>query len=59
MSVAQPLYRCYLSCQDAFPSHAMVDDWLVYVWFEACARTEVDPCSLAFPHADEASPVFL
>jgi Domain of unknown function (DUF6532) len=59
MSVARPLYRCYLGCQDAFPSHDMMDDWLAYVWFEACARTEIDPCSLTFPHPNEASPIFL
>jgi len=59
MSVAQPLYRCYLTSQDAFPPPDMKADWLDHVWYEACRRTGVvDPRSLSLPHVEEASLIF-
>jgi hypothetical protein len=36
---ARSLYRCLLSCKDAFPSSNMKDEWVVGVWNEACFRT--------------------
>ena len=59
MSVAKPLYRCYLACQNAFPAPDMKKHWLDYVWCEACGRTGVDPCSLALPHVEEVSLTFV
>jgi len=58
MSVAQALYRCYLTCQDAFPPPDMKADWLDHVWCEACRRTGVNPRSLASPRVEEASLIF-
>jgi hypothetical protein len=58
MSVARPLYRSYLTCQNAFPAPDMKNDWLDYVWCEACERTGVNPFSLAPPHIEEASLTF-
>jgi hypothetical protein len=40
---ARSLYRCRLSCKDAFPSSLMQDDWVEEVWKEVCYRTVVDP----------------
>jgi hypothetical protein len=57
MSVAQRLYRCYLTCQDAFPSPDTAD-WLDYVWCKTCERTGEDPSSLALPHVEEVSLMF-
>ena len=59
MSVAKPLYRCYLTCQNAFPAPDTKKDWLDYVWCEACGRTGVDPSSLALPHVEEVSLTFV
>jgi len=39
MRVARPLYRCYLSCKDAFPSPYEEEEWVAAVWSEACARS--------------------
>ncbi|KAI9509440.1 hypothetical protein F5148DRAFT_753521 [Russula earlei] len=44
--VAQPLYRCYFSCKDAFPSSAMKEEWVAIVWSEACAKTGAYPSPL-------------
>ena len=57
MSVAQRLYRCYLTCQDAFPPPDKAD-WVDHVWCEACGMTGVDPRSLALPHIEEVSLIF-
>lgn len=35
---AKSLYRCYLSCKDAFPTSILKDDLLKGAWSEACAR---------------------
>jgi len=40
---AQSLYRCWLSCKDAFPPSLVQDDWVKDVWKEICYRTEVHP----------------
>lgn len=39
MRVARPLYRCYLSCKDAFPSPYEKEEWVEAVWNEACRRS--------------------
>ena len=39
MRVARPLYRCYLSCKDAFPSPCEKEEWVAAVWSEACGRS--------------------
>jgi len=36
--IAQRLYRCHLSCNDAFPSPCMKDKWLKVAWSNACER---------------------
>ena len=43
MSIAQSLYQCYLSCNDAFPPPQIRDDWARAVWSEACARVTTNP----------------
>ena len=53
IKVARPLYRCYLSCEDAFPSPSMKEEWIAVVWSEACAKTGVNSNSLR--HDKEAS----
>jgi len=53
ISAARPLYRCYLSCEDAFPSPDMKAEWLDDVWSDACERIGVEPSSMALPHAKE------
>ena len=35
---ARALYRCRLSCKDAFPSPDLKKEWAKDVWDEACAR---------------------
>jgi len=37
--IAQRLYRCHLSCNDAFPSPSMKEKWIEDVWGNACQRT--------------------
>ena len=37
---AKSLYRCYLSCKDAFPTSIMKDELVKGVWNEACARED-------------------
>ncbi len=59
ISAARPLYRCYLSCEDAFPSFDMKAEWLDDVWSDACERIGVEPSSMALPHAKEASFFFV
>jgi hypothetical protein len=43
IKTARSLYRCWLSCKDAFPSSDMEYEWVVGVWNEACFRTETSP----------------
>ena len=40
---ARSLYRCFLSCKDAFPTPDMQDDLAEGVWGEACAREGTHP----------------
>ena len=56
IKVARPLYRCYLSCQDAFPSSRLKDEWMEVVWSEACER--VGGCSSPSPPMEWASSFF-
>jgi len=37
--VARSLYRCHLSCKDAFPSQNLKEQWIAAVWREAYERT--------------------
>lgn len=53
MSDAKRLWRCYLTCRNAFPTPDMKGDWLEDLWREACRKTEVDPSLLAFPLVEE------
>ncbi len=39
INVARPLYRCYLSCRDAFPAANKKAEWADIVWCEASIRT--------------------
>ncbi|KAF8484453.1 hypothetical protein DFH94DRAFT_713756 [Russula ochroleuca] len=39
ISVAKPLYRSYLCCNDAFPTPSKKDEWAAIVWCEASVRT--------------------
>jgi hypothetical protein len=56
---ARSLYRCLLSCKDAFPPPLMQEDWAKDVWKEACYRTEVHPSTnLLRQDAQEACLVF-
>jgi hypothetical protein len=48
-SVAKPLYRCYLSCQEAFPTPTQKREWAAIVWCEASVRTGTYPGPL-FEH---------
>jgi hypothetical protein len=43
MSVAKPLYRCYLSCKDVFPTPSKKDEWAAIVWCEASVRAGTYP----------------
>jgi hypothetical protein len=43
--VARSLYRCHLSCKDAFPSQNLKEQWTAAVWKEACERTGASPGS--------------
>lgn len=49
--VARHLYRCHLSCHDAFPSPYLKDEWIVVVWSDACAR--IGGCASSSPLAEE------
>ena len=40
---ARSLYRCYLSCKDAFPTPDMQDELAKGVWEEACLREGAHP----------------
>jgi len=40
---ARSLYRCYLSCKDAFPTPDMQDELAKGVWDEACIREGAHP----------------
>ena len=40
---ARSLYRCFLSCKDAFPTPDLQDDLAEGVWGEACAREGTHP----------------
>jgi len=53
--VARSLYRCHLSCKDAFPSQSLKGQWIAAVWKEACERTGGYPGSP--PVRDEARSV--
>ena len=51
--IARSLYRCFLSCKDAFPSPDMKGEWEWAAWNEACTRAGVDPNQ--FPQGEQAS----
>jgi hypothetical protein len=38
MRTARSLYRCYLSCKDAFPTPDLKEELVKAVWNEACVR---------------------
>jgi hypothetical protein len=57
IKVARPLYRCWISCKDAFPSSDMKEEWVVGVWKEACFRTGTNPNLL--PQDEEACRLFV
>ena len=54
---ARSLYRCWLSCKDAFPSFRTQDKWVVDAWNEAYSRTGTHPNSLR--QEEEACLVFV
>jgi hypothetical protein len=53
---AQSLYRCFLSCRDAFPSPDRKEELATAVWDEACAREGAHPDLL---RQDEEASFFL
>ena len=53
---AQSLYRCYLSCKDAFPTPDMQDELAKDVWEEACIREGAHP---SLPRPDGKAGLFL
>ena len=66
IGTARSLYRCYLSCKDAFPTHDLKEELVKAIWDEACAREgahsdvllhdgEVGP---SFPHMMRINPDF-
>ncbi|KAH9954062.1 hypothetical protein BC827DRAFT_80350 [Russula dissimulans] len=57
--IARSLYRCYLSCKDAFPSPDTKIEWERAAWNEACAREGVHPNQLPQdgPFADRSMKV--
>jgi hypothetical protein len=57
IKTARPLYQCWLSCKDAFPSPDTKDEWVVGVWNEACFRIKEHPNLL--PQDEEACPFFI
>jgi hypothetical protein len=54
--VALPLYRCYLSSKNAFPSSDLTEEWIADVLRNAHKRIDGDPGPS--PPAEMASPVF-
>jgi hypothetical protein len=46
MKVARRLYRCYLSCKDAFPSPCQQEEFVAAVWSEACKRVGSSLCQI-------------
>jgi len=46
IKTALSLYKCLLSCKDAFPPSDTKGQWAVDVWKDACFRTEAHPNSL-------------
>ena len=54
VETAQSLYRCRLSCKDAFPSPDLKNEWARDAWNEACAK-EAYPDLL---HQDEEVGLF-
>ncbi|KAI0296113.1 hypothetical protein B0F90DRAFT_1114424 [Multifurca ochricompacta] len=42
-SVARSLWRCYISCKDAFPTSKTKDEWVGIVWTKACVKTGLNP----------------
>jgi hypothetical protein len=53
---ARALYRCWLSCKNAFPSPDLKKEWANDVWNEACAKEAYPDL---FRQDEEAGPVFL
>ena len=51
---ARSLYRCMLSCKDAFPSSLTQNTWAKNLWEEACYRTIVHPSPNLFRQDEEA-----
>lgn len=39
IDVARSLYRCHLSCKNAFPPHDLREEWVAAAWEEACEKT--------------------
>ena len=56
IGVAQSLYRCRLSCKDAFPPQNLKEEWIAVAWKEACEKT--GGCPSSPPLRDEACSVF-
>jgi hypothetical protein len=54
--VTRSLYRCYLSCKNAFPSSIEKEEWVVVAWSEACEWKGV--CLRPLPEGEGASAVF-
>jgi len=55
IGVARSLYRCRLSCKDAFPPQNLKEEWIAAAWKEACERT--GECPSSPPLTDEACSV--
>jgi len=55
IGVARSLYRCHLSCKDAFPPQNLKEEWITAAWKEACERT--GGCPSSPPLIDEACSV--
>jgi hypothetical protein len=56
IEVALPLYRCYLSCKDAFPSSDLTEEWKDDVLRNACKS--IGGYLGPLPSAEMASPIF-
>ena len=57
MSNARSLYRCYLSCKNAFPTPDLKEELVKDVWNEACAR-EGAHSDVLLHDGEVASPFF-
>jgi len=57
--IAQSLYRCWLSCKEAFPSSDTKDEWVAGVWNVACLKTGAHRDSLRQVQDEEACLFFV